>query len=211
MRKLSASYRGHVPYFRWTREEIIQMIKERVRLKLPLSDRRVQEDNHALYGAARRMFGTWFKACQRAKINLSLLNRRPQWSKRKIRTALHAWHQQNPHSAPRNSKAANRRIHLWRVAQQYFPDLNTVRKELGLPPQRRWSQTKVIKSLRARLRHGQQINSKTLLKQDRFLYEATRRWFGSYRAAVKAAGFDFKAIRSPIRGWYYTKKKYTKV
>lgn len=208
------SNQKRILYRHWTQAEIIQLIKDRVRQKLSLHAKGIQKDNPNLYAAAWRKFGRWRKACQSAKVSLMIsIGRKPKWSQEKLLAALRAWYQQHPSPPPKSSKSYKHFKALWITVARYFPSRNSAREKLGLPliRSRRWTAAKVIKELQDRFRRGQPINTMALLKEKRFLYTAARRKFGSFRAAARAAGFDFEAIRSPIKAWHFTKKKHLRV
>jgi hypothetical protein len=193
----------HIPYRRWSREEIIDAIKGRINQKVS-----VQEGNPALRGAAWRMFGTWKKACQSAKVNPALLRpeRKPKWTQEKILIALRECYRQSSDS-PSSSSRYSRLNYLWILGREYFPSVNIARKELGLPLVHihHWNAEKVIKYLQDRFRRGKPINTMALLKENRFLYRATRTYFGSFQSALRAAGFDFQTIRSHNKPWHFRK------
>lgn len=193
----------HIPYRRWSREEIIDTIKGRINQKAS-----VQEGNPALRGAAWRLFGTWKKACQSAKVNPALLRpkRKPKWTQEKILIALRECYRQL-RSSPSDSSGYMRLNYLWILVRKYFMSVNVARLKLGLPLVhiRHWNAEKVIKYLQDRFRRGKPINTMVLLKENRFLYRATRTYFGSFQSALRAAGLDFQTIRSHNKPWHFRK------
>jgi hypothetical protein len=207
----------HRPYYRWTREEIIQSLQERVRQNLSLRSLQIRGDYPALFEATKRMFGTWKKAYRAAGIKAPLYPRwQRKWTKSNLLAALRTCYQQHPQQLPNHSKAQRHCAYLWKTGFQYhyFSDRNAVLRKLGFPSihyrnNYRWSAAGVIKQLQDRFRRGKQINTMTLLRENRFLYIAARHKFGSFAKAIRAAGFDFERIRSTNKAGHFTRKMIT--
>lgn len=201
----------HAKFQPWTRQQVIQEIRERARRKLPLNSRIMgSREGMALHAVAKRVFGSWRRALRSAKLNHNqfLGPVRKKWTPQRTITEVRKWFQQHPQRSPRGSKLDNRWHYLLELARRYFPDPKIRRKRIGIPYYfNKWTPEVVIKCLKERARKGQAINTMTILEENRFLYRAARTYFGSYRSAVKAAGFNFEAIRSTIKGWHYVKAR----
>ena len=64
----------------------------------------------------------------------------------------------------------------------------------------RWSKAEIIRQLRAR--KGKPLNQAAMEREMPALVMATYRYFGNYRKALRAAGFDYAAVRvRPRRIW----------
>lgn len=92
---------------------------------------------------------------------------------------------------------------LYSRAQEYFKTLDTVLEIIGLDPKKvrlfarkkKWTREMVIKALCQRVLMGQPVNSTALRESVRSLLGAAEKLFGSYDAALKAAGLDPKKFR----------------
>jgi len=99
----------------------------------------------------------------------------------------------------RNGPPANRNVDV--AARQCFGSLRAALKVAGLPcgkPKRRyggWSKDAVVKAIRKRHRSGKSLVRTS--REDRGLYEAAKKYHGSWTAAVVAAG-----LPRPRRDFY---------
>src|SRR5690606_14807227 len=69
---------------------------------------------------------------------------------------------------------------------------------------RKWSKEAVIEEIRRRHSAGLSLGYNDTVADDEALVGAARRWFGSWYAAVEAAGFDseeYKNKREPKMRW----------
>ena len=98
------------------------------------------------------------------------------------------------------------------AALKYFGRWDEALRRVGLDPAqiRRQSLSEhlsgeqVIKRLRTRRRLELPLNDGALIKQDLRLYNASRRRFGSYSAALRATGIDPKSVR--LRPWKHDQR-----
>lgn len=186
---------------RWTRKSIISEIK-----RLHEADEELYyskaEDNHLnLVRAAGWHFGTWRRAVEAAGIDYESLSRYQRWNKKKIVERireLHAqgqelnWRAVSTHVDPPLAAAALRPngYNSWRdaIAAAGFDIENFARYQ-------EWNKDKVIKEIRKRKRAGFSLFSKSLQVEDQPLFCAARRRFGSWDAALNAAGYNAEKIR----------------
>lgn len=185
----------HIPYYRWTAEQVIYAIRERVKQKLRLNHTTVKQEEQTLVRAAYLIFGSWRKALEAAKIKPSQFGFKPyeRWSREKIIKALREWYSAHPIPPPINSKAEKRRLRLHIIARRYFLNNRQVIEAIGAdliwrrPYHTLWNSEKVIKSIQARVRDKKPLKSAIVLKENQSLYRAARTYFGSYQKALKAA------------------------
>jgi hypothetical protein len=203
----------HIPYSKWTKKQVLYVLKERAKQKLRMSTNALNRKNQSLVKFSIRMFGSWAGALRAAKIKPSQLGYKPneKWSREKIIEVLRKWYLKYQIPPPIKSEAERRRKFLFRAASYYFPNTGSIKDLIGRDliwrrfPASLWNKEKVIKILQERVRHKRSINTMVILRENRFLYRAARYRFGSYQNAVKAAGLVYKP--SPIKAWYYRKAK----
>ena len=177
-----------IPYTTWTRKEVLEIFRERVRRKLPMSSNRVSEDISSLPHVVKQMFGTWKKI-------YDVLGIKPEprgipWSRQRIISEMRKIYQL---PLPARAKVQRRLNYLWTVADRYFPSRKFIIKKFGFPVKiYDWSRPRIVKYLRDRVNRHQPINTMTILRKDRFFYRAARYHYGSYQKAVEAAGFNYK-------------------
>src|SRR5947209_1024768 len=58
----------------------------------------------------------------------------------------------------------------------------------------KWGHPRIARELKRLFRAGRDISSRTLRKTHTPLHAAAIHWFGSYRAAVEAAGIDYARV-----------------
>lgn len=201
----------HKPYQRWTKEDIIGLIKDRVRRGLSLASYVIIKDGgNNWYAASRRLFGSWVNARLAARIPPSKFGLyRQKWTAKKVLDVISEHYRQYPLNLPPESKPFKRRIYLWQKVKQFFANRNVVRKKLGLPlkSEQRWTPDVIKKFLRTQFSQGKPINSKEILESNRFLYRAARYRYGSYRKAIAAAGLDYNKVMIPYRERVYLKPR----
>lgn len=58
-----------------------------------------------------------------------------------------------------------------------------------------WSRSKVVEALRACKARGLPLHDNAVSRSNSALYNAARKWFGAYKKAIRAAGFDYARVR----------------
>ena len=164
------------PCQRWTKATIVQSLRRRHEQGPPLSH--TWTDDKPLFRAAVRKFGSWHGALRAAG-----LETRPyrKWSRERVVDALRSQYRQHRSVARRWDPA------LAGAAYRCFGSLARALDAAGLePPPRRWTRPRIIEQIqdghvRKRPMHQAGLG-------DRKLAAAAQRHFGSWRAAVTAAG-----------------------
>jgi hypothetical protein len=170
-----------MPAKKWTKQRVIEAIRARDEQGLPLSKTRL--DDTALYSAAIRCFGRWQQALVAAGVKKSYVPRRA-WTRQRVIDAIRARHEQGLSLVGvRNHDAV-----LDSAAKRYFGTWQQAVDAAGLEPDlpRRWNRQRVIEALRERQRQGLPIRN--VREYDNGLVNAARRHFGSWTAAMSAAG-----------------------
>ena len=164
-----------------------------------------------LYGACLRHFGGGREALRAAGIDYDrvLAQRTDRWTRARIIAQIQQRHRRgqtlcraaivrDEPAARRFCYAADYQFGTWsRALRAAGFDPAVIRDRDGLWPRRR-----VLKEIRRRYRGGGLLNTDTMLRENLPLHAAGRRHFGTWRAAVQAAGVDYsRCVLGGIRGW----------
>ena len=186
---------------RWTRKSIIAEINRLHEAGEPLNYSTAETTHLNLVRAAAWHFGTWRHAVEAAGINYESLSRYQRWSKPRIVERIRDLHKQKQDLSwravstqidPRLAAAALRPggYKSWREAVTAAGiDVE------GIARYKVWDEARVLKAIRARKRAGAPMFSKSLQTEDQGLFCAARRRFGSWDAALSAAGLNVEKIR----------------
>ena len=164
------------PCQRWTKARVVEALRRRHVEGPPLSH--VWRDDKPLFRAAVRKFGNWHNALRAAG-----LEPRPyrKWSAERVVDGLRAWYRRQPCVIRRVDPA------LAGAAYRFFGSVSQALEAAGLaPPPGRWTPRRVIEHIQDGRVQGRPIHIAGL--GDLRLAAAAKRYFGSWRAAVAAAG-----------------------
>ncbi len=161
---------------KWSHERVLETIRRRHREGPPLA--KVWLDDMGLRDAAAKHFGSWRNALLAAGLQVAP---RRRWSRESILESLRA-HYNRGHTAvhliDRNLSAA---------VTRFFGNLDNACEAAGLPHRPgRWNKRRIVDTIQDYYVRGKPIRI-VGFKDDR-LGAAARRYFGSWRAAVAAAG-----------------------
>lgn len=180
----------HIRWHKWTPEEVLEGIKERVRQKLSIRSSKVSQESRLLWHAAKRIFGNWTNACKASGIKIKTHHVKNTWPAGKVIAALR--------KASVTPDLYSKCGYLWSLALRFFPSRAFILEKFKIARHRYyhyWTRQIIIKCLKQRVRHKKSLNTMMLLAENRFLYRAARTHFGSYQKAVEAAGFDYNSIK----------------
>lgn len=165
---------------RWSRERVLKEIHTWYR------DNQKRDDG--LMSTAVRFFGSWKQAVLAAGLEPC---RRRKWTKQRVVDAIQDRHVRGlpVYRVERSSRS------LVTAGRSYFGSWKQALEAAGLAnqyqdtrPPRNWSRKVVIDEIQAFHRQGQPITK--VWQRDPTLYSAAKHQFGSWRAAVVAAGFQ---------------------
>ncbi len=171
-----------VPPRRWSREQILDSLQDHYRRGQP----QIRAFDPRLANAGLRYFGSLSNAVEAA----GLPPPPGRWNERKIIDTIQDYYVKGLPIQFRGCKdallaeAAKRHFGSWRAAVAAAGLLTRVPQ---LRAKRRWSRQAVIDAIRDWHRQG--VPAKFVWKRDGGLYSAAKAQFGSWRAAVLAAGF----------------------
>ena len=182
----------------WTKEKVLAKLKARRDQGQELSFAGLMEDDPNLYGQTIKKFGSYAKAMAKLGLDVNAVRRLPRWSKRSIIARL------------RNLHVGGLEMRYGTVQEKYLPLLVAARRHFGSwdnalraarlrrvprkrPRQTRpieWTKERLIAVLQERRSHRKSVRATAVRQQLAGVYYAARRRFGSYRAALRAAGVD---------------------
>jgi len=160
----------------WSRESVLEAIRDWRRRGLPLAD--VWTDDKGLYLAARRRFGSWCDALLAAGLPVE---RREKWSRERVIAMLQEYERQGVTNIRKRDKA------LAGAVTKYFGTLKKARLAAGLEKRRRmWSDKRIIETIQDQ--HVRGLPQSAGHWNCR-LASAAARHFGCWDHALVAAGF----------------------
>ncbi len=190
---------------KWTRERIIERIRQLYEAGADLSHSAAKRHYQYLVVVACKpeMFGSWRAAIEAAGLDYSTISKHRSWTKQRIieeiKRLAAAGESLSHDEAKRNhgalvSAASSRRYFgSWAAAVEAAGiDYQKVRKN------NRWKKETIIATIRELHRRGERVNNANMRRLGyRGLMEAAARPhnFGSWAAAVEAAGLDYDEER----------------
>jgi len=194
------AYHEYYPTPGGTSADVIRAILELERDGLSLKGRHVREACWPLAAAAVRHFGCWGNALKAAGIDHEAVAKRRKWTVERVVQAIHRLDRQG---VPLNygsvyktdsglPQAATKLLGSWHNALRaagYDPDqIRTARSP--------WTRAQIIELIQRRAAAGLPIATHNVVPQSAEV--ASRRLFGSWRAALKAAGVAVPMVQYPI-------------
>lgn len=196
----------------WDKRRITDKLKALHKAGQSLSYNRLARSHQSLVSAAAYHFGSYRKAVEKAGIDYAQVTRRPRWTKPAIIRLIK--------QARRNdedlhwSAVTRRRDELGKAAfaslqKRLFGNWERALAGAGLDSDeisryRKWNRQSIVFDLKERFADGEALNSGAMQKEDPGVHAAAVRHFGSYDAALKAAGLNPDEHRERQR---WTRKK----
>ncbi len=75
-------------YKAWNKEKIVAEIRDRHAKAEPLNSQYIQQNNHSLYMASLRAFGSWGNALRQAGVDYDKIRLRRRWDETRVREAI---------------------------------------------------------------------------------------------------------------------------
>jgi hypothetical protein len=180
----------------WSRKTIVERIQKRCALRLPLNAKAVQRDHPTLASAAQRWFGSWANALVAAGVDPSQWRMRaPKWTPEQIIDEI----QRLRHCGTPLHLSANHGKSLTRAAAMLFGSWDGALQQAGLDPtkirryRKPWTREELLQEIRRKHAAGEPLNAGDVCPNH--IQRVAWRFFGSWDAALAAAGLDPKTIR----------------
>jgi hypothetical protein len=185
---------------RWTARRIKKEILERYRQGRSISWRQMRRDRSDLVWAAGRLLGSWERAVRACGIPYDGVRSHRVWSSDLILNAIRGLHGRG--IAVNVGSVRARDGGLLQAALLRWGTWAKALRAAGIDPalarvRRLWTAAAVVKAIR---KHGRLVGYRDMKGLDSGLLLAGGKHFGSWRAAVEAAGFPYPT-RNPPRKW----------
>lgn len=192
-------YAGVVRRPRWTRQNIITLIKNARRADEDLHwsavTRRRDELGRAAFASLQpRLFGKWERALQAAGLDADDVSRYRRWDRNSIIFELRTRFRDEE---PMNSGAIQSEDPgLHAAAVRHFGNYDGALRAAKLQPEqirqrKSWNRAEVIKAIKAAGRSKQNLSDSAVRRESPALYGAAVRLFGTFTGARESAGVKF--------------------
>jgi hypothetical protein len=183
----------------WTRERFITRLRTRYANGEPMNSRAIMMTDAALYGAGRKLFGTWAGALAAAGFDFEELNgRASKWTRERIVDFLRKTHAAG---GKVNSTAMER---MGRAAIKQFGSWDAALQASGIDPtavrlrRQAWTKHDVVLAIHQAHAAGEPLNDGAVRRNMR---AAGCSLFGSWDKALLASGLDPATIRRRRPRW----------
>jgi hypothetical protein len=186
---------------RWTRKAIAQRIQDLHQAGVDLSYARAEAEHISLVRAATWHFGTWRLALEAAGLDPEQLARYQKWNRERVAARIRELHAQGADLSWRNvSTQLDPALAAAALRPTGFGSWRAALEAAGLDADHvsryaHWDAKRITSELRALRRKNRPLSSKAAQIENPALFCAARRHFGSWDAALEAAGLDASAIR----------------
>jgi hypothetical protein len=183
---------------KWTRENIVAMIRRLHAQHVDLSPTGIRRTHGALFSSARSPshFGSWREAIRAAGLDYTQIKRGEQvWSRERIVRAIRLAHDEGQDLLSAEFKRANKQLYSAACARRYYGSWRRAIESAGLDydlirGSHFWSRERIIEAIHEIRASGASLNWSAVNRNHSGLYRAARRRenFGSWQAALRAAG-----------------------
>ncbi len=179
----------------WSPELVVRRIQELEAAAKPLNSGAVQRSEDArLTAAAFAHFGSWDRALRAAGLDPEEIRKNdPPWTREGILEAIRRRHEAG--LSIRSSTVLREHGGLYNAGRREFGTWSRAVEAAGIqyPWERapwKWSDDKIISEIRSRGARGLSLASQRVQREQRDLYSAARRRFGSWTKARAQAGIS---------------------
>jgi hypothetical protein len=188
---------------RWTRQEIIRLIKSASRDGKDLhwsavTNRRDELGRAAFASLQTRLFGNWHSALNAAGLDGQFIAKYRRWDREAIITEIRKRVRQKQ---PLNSGGIQQNDPgLHAAAMRHFGSFDAALSAAKIDPlvvrqRKNWTESEVIRDIKTMSKDGMNLSDSAVRRISPSLYGAAVRVFGSFIAARKAAGVKFASGR----------------
>ncbi len=182
----------------WTREKLVEAIRELHAVGVDLSPTAIQRTHSALFSSARSRshFGTWRAAIEAAGLDYDGIKRVQQrWNRDEILEQICIHHKNGDDLLDPDFKNAHRDLYLAASAHRYFGSWRRAISAAGLDHEtmreaRFWTRARIIRTIQQMAAQNRPLSWGFIEVSCPGIYRAARRRenFGSWHAALVAAG-----------------------
>jgi hypothetical protein len=184
---------------------VIQEIKAWHDKGQPLFSHYMRKHYQELLAAGIRYFGSWKRAVESAGIEYGQVRRYNLWTKENIIQTIQSLNSQGADLSFRAMMMSGYASMVYAaIRANYFGSWKDALEAAGLSPQdiyryRIWDNETIINEIKMLHSRGHDLSSKNMDMTHNSLIATARRRFGSWEAALKAAGIDYSGIRKRKR------------
>ncbi len=182
------------PYKRWSKDEVIRIIKEMHSKGVPLNSGSIAKRMPALAYAGRKYLGSWEAAVTAAGFDYGSVRRKSFWNRTRVVERIRELKEAGK---PLHVSAAEREYGgLVGAASVYFGSWRQAIRAAGLDyakikRQKDWSKPLIIAEMRRMNNQGLPMHTTIAVRREyRILHAAAVRYFGSWAAALRAARLE---------------------
>lgn len=170
---------------RWTKEKILEEMKERVESNLGVKPRELQKEYQALYKAVRKNYESWEELYEELGIEVRIGGK---WSKEDIRVAMKQRLKNNLAVNPYTVYSEHRA--LYNAALKNYDSWEELYKELGIeePRKRLWTKERIREEIEKRVESNLSVKSTEIRNDNVSLYAAVRRYYGTWENFYREMG-----------------------
>lgn len=188
---------------RWEKQSILRELRSLHSRGRDLSYNAMAAANQKLVSAGAYHFGSYRAAVEKAGLDYAMILKRPRWTRKRIigliKTARRAERELHWSAVTRRGDELSRAAFA-SVQKRLFGGWDRALHAAGLDADeiccyRTWDRNTVAFELRSRKVDRESLSSGDLQKEDPSLHAAAVRYFGSYPAALRAAGVAPDSVR----------------
>lgn len=185
----------------WTKETLMQSIKELDEQGVKLSMVNIREIHGTLVAQASILYGGWYNALKASGVDadsVQALRAVQQWTKELVVEGIQQ--RENEGKSNLHGVVGKEDANLYSAARRYYGTWEEAVKESGLNikdylvrgAKGYWEEATVIREIQAREGKGLSLEPSVILAEDRALYENARVYCGGYRQALEKSGYNPK-------------------
>jgi hypothetical protein len=184
----------------WTREKLIETIRQLGESGVDLSPTAIQKTHGALFSSARSRshFGNWRDAVEASGLSYDDIKRvKQRWSRDEILEQIRVLHSQGEDLLHPDFKSRHRSLYLAACAHRYFGSWRRAIRAAGLDHEtmresRVWTKTRILRTIQEMHAANMPLGWAYIKSECPGIYRAARRKenFGSWHNAMIAAGIE---------------------
>jgi len=197
LESLGMKYADYGKRREWTKQDVVDEISELARGKSPLYASWIAKNKSSLFNAARLRFGSWGDAIEAAGIDYTRIIKYRKWTMDDVIQSVRRMYRDGERlDCTYVRKTGNG---LYYAGVRYFGSWRNTILAAGydyekVMSNRYWNRKKIIRKILKRAENGNRLSHAAVRKEEKMLINASTKHFGSWEAAIQAAGFDYGTI-----------------